>query len=182
MDSIMELYEELIHTQTKSKNKKKQPDLELQEDQSEVETKSISKRTKIKKVKSKESINDQYLEMSQPPTFSQIQCLSKTSYRVRDVFELSDDDDNDGDYKFSIVKNNETIILESDSEDTKENKNDFDDLNFILNSFQEIKIGAKIITNEKNDESIIEDMSTYLPLSQRIKKKFGISSETIFKK
>ncbi len=176
----MELYEELIHTQTKTKNKKKQPDLELQKDQSEVKTESISKRTKIKKVKSKESINDQYLEMSQPPTFSQIQCLSKTSYRVRDVFELSDDDDEDN--KFSIVKNNETIILESDSEDTKENKNDFDDLNFILNSFQEIKIGEKIITNEKHDESIIEDMSTYLPLSQRIKNKFGISSETIFKK
>jgi len=83
MDSMMELYEELIHTQTKTKNKKKQPDLELQKDQ---------------------------------------------------------------------------------------------------NSFQEIKIGEKIITNEKHDESIIEDMSTYLPLSQRIKNKFGISSETIFKK
>jgi len=160
----MELYEELIHTQPKIKSQNLEPV------------------KKIKKIKSKEEIKEKYLEveMSQTaPSFSQIQGLSKTSYRIRDVFELSDDDDDD---KFSHAKNNETIILDdSDAEGVNNNgkKNDLEDLNFILNSFQEIKI------EEKNDESKIEEISinkSYLPLSQRIQKKFGISTETIFKK
>ena len=82
-----------------------------------------------------------------------------------------------------MVRIDETIFLDSDNDEESQKcgakqiaaKNNEQDLGSILKSFENIQLAEK--PKHKQPEKLDE---THLPLSMRMKKKFGITPSTIF--
>lgn len=91
---------------------------------------------------------------------------------MRDIIELSDDEEISPSQQF----NNKTIVLDTDDDNDDYNKlkiqpsknNATSDLDSVIKCLETIQI-----EKPKLDES-------YLPLSQRIKQKFNLKSNSIF--